>query len=75
MVAIIGVTEVLEGWFGRNDAWTLLMRAAAETYRNVLRDSTTPEQVEQAGQVVLQRVDRGSDVRGWLRTAERRQPR
>lgn len=57
MVAIIGVVDVLEGWVGRNDAWTLLMRAAAETCRDVLRDNTTPEQVALLETVLGERIE------------------
>lgn len=57
MVAIIGVAGVLEGRFGQDDAWTLLMRAAAETCRDVLRDNTTPEQVALLETVLGERIE------------------
>ena len=57
MVAIIGVADVLQGWLGRNDAWTLLMRAAAATCRDVLRDNTTPEQVALLETVLGERIE------------------
>ncbi len=57
MVAIIGVADVLEGRFGLDDAWTLLMRAAAETCRDVIRDNTTPEQVALLETVLGERIE------------------
>ena len=57
LVAISGVADVLEARFGQTDAWTLLMRAAAETCRDVLRDNTTPEQVELLETVLGERIE------------------
>jgi hypothetical protein len=57
MVAIIGVADVMEDRFGRDDALTHLMRAAAETCRDMLRDNTTPEQVALLETVLGKRIE------------------
>jgi len=57
MVAISGVADVLESRFGQTDAWTHLMRAAAATCRDVLRDNTTPEQVALLETVLGERIE------------------
>jgi hypothetical protein len=44
MVSIQAVADVLQARFGKDDAWTLLMRATAETCRDIVRDNATPQQ-------------------------------